>query len=428
MLSYWSFIKQNLRFLSFGLVLVFVGNYGQTFFISVFGGVWREAFDLSHTQYSFYYSLATLISGFALMIIGGKLDTSSLKTFTLWVLTGTLIATLVLAFALNAYWLFAGFLLIRFCGQGLTGHTAFTTMARYFDKNRGKAISVASMGMPIGEFILPVAAAFTIAAFGWRETWIGLAVLLVLCFVPLLLWSLGDPRASQPVTQVDDNTEQDNNAQENNTETNNSDQNRPKRHWQRRDVIRDPRFWFTVPAILSPAVLITGIFFHQAFWAEARGWSLSWVASSMTLYAITHALGSLFTGALVDKLGAKRVMRLYLLPLAIATLMLQVDAFWGWAFFMLVGGLSVGASGPTIGALWPEVYGTKHLGSIRAMVSALMVLSTAVAPIVLGTLIDQQLSVSSIMAGLAGYAIVSLLICQKVYQKALQTKVQTIDP
>ena len=113
MLSYWSFIKQNLRFLSFGLVLVFVGNYGQTFFISVFGGVWREAFDLSHTQYSFYYSLATLISGFALMIIGGKLDTSSLKTFTLWVLTGTLIATLVLAFALNAYWLFAGFLLVK---------------------------------------------------------------------------------------------------------------------------------------------------------------------------------------------------------------------------------------------------------------------------------------------------------------------------
>lgn len=412
-MSYWSFIQQNARFLSFGLVLVFVGNYGQTFFISVFGGVWREAFDLSHTQYSFYYSLATLISGFALMIIGGKLDTSSLKTFTLWVLSGTLIATLVLAFAQNAYWLFAGFLLIRFCGQGLTGHTAFTTMARYFDKNRGKAISVASMGMPIGEFILPVAAAFTIAAFGWRETWMGLAVLLVLCFVPLLLWSLGDPRASQPVTQIDSDT--------------GDEETHQQRHWQRGDVIRDARFWLTVPAILSPAVLITGIFFHQAFWAEARGWSLSWVASSMTLYAITHALGSLFTGALVDKLGAKRVMRLYLLPLAIATLMLQVDAFWGWAFFMLVGGLSVGASGPTIGALWPEVYGTKYLGSIRAMVSALMVLSTAVAPIVLGALIDQQISVSSIMAGLAGYAILSLLICQKVYQKALQTKVQTLN-
>lgn len=406
-MGYGAFIRENYRFLLFGLVLVFVGNYGQTFFISVFGGVWRETFALSHTEYSFYYSLATLISGFALMIIGGKLDTSSLKTFTLWVLAGTLIATLILAFAANAYWLALGFLLIRFCGQGLTGHTAYTTMARYFDRNRGKAISVASMGMPLGEFILPLVAAVTIAVFGWRETWIGLAVILVVLFVPLLLWTLGDPRASQP--------------KEHQTPAASDDDF--ELHWQRREVIRDVRFWLAIPAILAPPMLITGLFFHQAFWAEARQWPLTWVASSMTLYAITHALGSLFTGALVDRLGARHVLKLYLLPITLGIGCLLFDSFLGWAAFMFLSGLSVGASGPTVGSLWPEVYGTRHLGSIRSLVSALMVISTAIAPIVLGGLIDWQLSVFSIMAGMLSYSMLAMLICQKVYQRPFSKSV-----
>ncbi|WP_164503458.1 MFS transporter [Pleionea sediminis] len=399
-MGYGKFIFENYRFLLFGFVLVFVGNYGQTFFISVFGGEWRDSFSLSNTEYSAYYSIATLISGFTLMLIGGKLDTSSLKTFTLWVLFGTFIATMVLAFAVNEYWLFAGFLLIRFCGQGLTGHTSFTTMARYFDKNRGKAISVASMGMPLGEFILPILAAIAIAYLGWREVWMGLAVVLIVLFLPLLLWTLGDERAKHPISQ---------------SSTPESEADNIK-HWERRDVIRDGRFWLTIPAILAPAMLITGLFFHQVAWAEGRGWSLSAIASSMTLYAITHALGSLFTGALVDRWGAKRVMRVYLIPLTLGISCLIFDSLFGWIAFMFLSGFSVGASGPTIGSLWPEVYGTRHLGSIRSLVSALMVISTAIAPIVLGALIDFKIDIAFIMVGCMAYSLFAWLICQRVYQ------------
>ncbi|WP_419912868.1 hypothetical protein [Hoeflea sp.] len=51
-------------------------------------------------------------------------------------------------------------------------------------------------------------------------------------------------------------------------------------------------------------------------------------------------------------------------------------------------GLSYGLSSTLFGALWPEIYGTKHLGSIRAVVIALMVFSTAMGPGVTGFLID----------------------------------------
>jgi hypothetical protein len=45
-------------------------------------------------------------------------------------------------------------------------------------------------------------------------------------------------------------------------------------------------------------------------------------------------------------------------------------------------------SGTTWGTLLPAVYGTNHLGSVRAMATALMVLSTAIGPGITGVLID----------------------------------------
>ena len=406
-MGYIPFIRSNLRFLCFGFFLVFVGNYGQTFFISVFGGELRQAFSLDHTQYSFYYSLATLISGFSLMLIGGRLDTSSLRQFTIWVLVGTLAATLVMATAVSVWMLFLGFLMIRFCGQGLTGHTAFTSMARYYDANRGKAISTAAMGMPVGELILPLAAAASIAAFGWRETWLILAALLVCIFVPVILWSLGDARVSQPIEQAS--------ASASPSQGKSSDGQ--SIHWTRGQVIKDQQFWFALLAILAPAAIITGVFFHQVFWAESRGWSLAALASSMVLYGVTHALGSLFTGTLVDRLGAFKVLRFYLLPLFLATVCLLSDSFIGWLAFMFLAGFSVGASGPVIGSLWPEVYGTRHLGAIRSLVSAIMVLSTAITPIALGIMIDQQISIRLIMMILMTYAFAAWMICQWIYRR-----------
>jgi len=261
--------------------------------------------------------------------------------------------------------------------------------------------------MPVGELILPLAAAASIAAFGWRETWLILAALLVFIFVPVIIWSLGDARVSQPIEQasVSASPSQDKLSDGQST------------HWTRGQVIKDKQFWFALLAILAPAAIITGVFFHQVFWAETRGWSLAALASSMVLYGVTHALGSLFTGTLVDRLGAFKVLRFYLLPLLLATVCLLSDSFSGWLAFMFLAGFSVGASGPVIGSLWPEVYGTRHLGAIRSLVSAIMVLSTAITPIALGVMIDLQISITQIMSILMAYAFVAWMICQWIYRR-----------
>ena len=46
--------------------------------------------------------------------------------------------------------------MLRFFGQGAMDHAGGTTMARYFGNNRGKALSVSTLGGMIGVMLLPM--------------------------------------------------------------------------------------------------------------------------------------------------------------------------------------------------------------------------------------------------------------------------------
>ena len=45
---------------------------------------------------------------------------------------------------------------MRFSGQGLMSHTSTTTISRYFNERRGKALSAIWFGLSSAEFILPI--------------------------------------------------------------------------------------------------------------------------------------------------------------------------------------------------------------------------------------------------------------------------------
>ena len=64
----------------------------------------------------------------------------------------------------------------------------------------------------------------------------------------------------------------------------------------------------------------------------------------------------------------------------------------GWIAALGITGVTQGIAGTTWGTLMPEVYGTNHLGSVRAMATALMVVSTAIGPGITGLAIDWGVS------------------------------------
>ena len=164
-----------------------------------------------------------------------------------------------------------------------------------------------------------------------------------------------------------------------------------------RSILKERRFYMMMPAILEPSFLMTGLIFHQVKIVEIKGWSMSIFTSGFVGLAATSFLTSLILGPLVDRWRAINLLPYILLPLALALFVLNksdTDSI-GFLYFICFGG-SFGATFTVAGAIWPELYGTTHLGAIKSFTKALNVFASAVAPWVFGLLFDRGFGILEI--------------------------------
>jgi MFS family permease len=388
-MSILNFIFVNPRFLAFGFFAAFFSSFGQTFFIALSSSGIRATFDLSHGDFGLIYSSATLASAGLLIWAGRKIDDVDLRYYTAFVCFGLALACLGMAGAEHVTWLIPVIFGLRFMGQGLLGHISAVSMARYFDQHRGKALSLASMGYPIGEALFPSIAVALIASYGWRQMWAGIGIMLLVMLVPFMLWLLkGHSKRHWSLREG----------------TNTSEKNRKLNGWTRAQVLKDIRFYALLPSFLATSFIYTGLFFHQVHLIESKGWSLSIFVGFFIVYAITQIFSALVTGLLVDRYSARSLMRFYLIPAVIGLgFIANFNALWAGAVFMAMFGLSAGAVGVIHGAIWAETYGITHLGAIKALGTAFMVLSTALSPPIMGVAIDQGVTIETISIASAAY-------------------------
>ncbi len=401
-MNYLRFLAAHPRFLGFGFALAFFSSFGQTFFISLFGEEIRGTFDLSHGDFGLGYSIATLASGLTIIWLGRKLDTVDLRLFSAALCAGLVVACFGMAFAPVVAALVVAIFLLRLTGQGLLSHTAMTSMARYFDKGRGTAISVAGLGFPAGEAVLPILAVVVMEHIGWRETWMAIAAGLFVIVIPLVLWLLRG-HGKRHRTHLE--------RLENETATGSGEPGSLGRQWTRAEVLRDPRFHLLLPGVMAPGFIVTGLFFHQVHLVDTKGWSLTWFAACFAAFAGAQLPSGLLAGPLVDRLGATRLLPGFLLPLAAGLAVLAMSRHMIVApAFMVLGGITLGLGGPIVGSMWAEVYGVRHLGAIRAMVTAILVFGTAGSPVTMGWLIDAGVSMETIAWLCCAYAVAGTVL------------------
>ncbi|MBZ0269453.1 MFS transporter, partial [bacterium] len=190
MRDYLDFARKHRRFLAFGFGLMFFSSFGQTFFLSLFSADIRAEFGLSHGGFGSIYSLATLASGLTMLWLGRVIDRVDLRRFALGVSAGLIASAFFLASVPAKAALLPALFAMRLTGQGLMSHTAATSMTRYFERGRGKAMSISSLGFPFGEALLPPIAVAANAVVDWRTIWFGIGSLLLVALVPLMLWLL----------------------------------------------------------------------------------------------------------------------------------------------------------------------------------------------------------------------------------------------
>ena len=399
-MNYFDFFRRYPAFIGYGFALKFASSSGQTFFIALSGPAICRELELSDTAYGFLYSIATLSSACLLPVVGQRIDHVRLRSYTLFVCIGIVVACAAMATAHSVWLLLPALLLMRLFGQGLLGHTAATSMSRFFTRNRGKAISLSSLGYPVGEAILPMVIVLAHAGIGWRNTWWATAAVLAFGLLPLSMSLLS--RHDATAADGDESST----AESRPTIAEQDGSTLPAaggEQWTGRRVLRDLRFYAVLPAVLAPPFIGTAVFFHHDWLCKSKEWSTELWAAAFVAYAASSVTMSLVTGPLVDRFQGRRLIMVFLLPQTLGLLSLLFADHPSLAFVYMVGaGATAGAASPAIGAMWAEVYGVTHLGAIRSMVTALMVFSTACAPGPIGWLLEGGVQVSTLVATAAG--------------------------
>jgi MFS family permease len=366
--------------------------FGQTYFIAIFAPWLKSELGLTDGGFGGLYTMANLASAGVLLWAGRVADHFRIRWLAVAVMLSLAAVCAAMATISEAWLLLPVLFGLRLFGQGSMGHLAITGVGRWYLRRRGRMMSIAVLGFPASEAVMPFAAVMLIAALGWRQAWLAAAAILCLVSVPLVLYFLrNEPAYDQAAESHDASLPE-------------------RRHWTRAEVLRRPEFYAVLSGIVVPAFVMTGIFFHQVYLVDAKGWTLAWFTGWFPLFAGVSVLTALLTGWLVDRFDASRLLPLFLLPMTAGVLVLVfVDSRYAVPVFMVLGALTTGSSNTLLGALWAELFGTRHLGAIRAVAFSTQVLASALSPGLVGVLLDAGVPLEAQYLAMAGYALASSL-------------------
>lgn len=386
-----NFIRHNFRWIAGGFALTYFSSFGQTYFISASIAEWQAAFDLSHGEFGRLYMFATLGSAMCLPFLGRLVDyfpANRMIAVVVPVLAG---AALLAGFATSVLVLAFAIFLLRLFGQGMMTHMALTATGRWFHAERGRAVSLVVLGHQGGEASIPLAFSIIALAWGIRAGWSAAALALLVIGLPFAYWAYSKPREPHAPANL----------------------KKPKRKvhsWKRQEVIRDPIFWVLLTGVLAPGFIGTTIFYHQDYMATLNSWPPQLFAMSLVVLSLTTVACALLTGAVIDRFDSSSVLPYCLLPLSAAcfALALSGPAFTLFIVMVLLG-ISYGISSTLFGSLWPDIYGTVYLGSIRAVTVSASVVATAAGPGLTGTLIDHGIALPKQMFYLGIYCLLATI-------------------
>lgn len=377
---YYQFLKENFGPVFYGWLLTFFSSFGQTFYISLFVPFILDQFQFSKSLFGGYYAVATIIASFLLLNYGHLVDSRPLRPLTIQTVLLLFASCLMLGLAVHPAMVFVALVGLRLGGQGYMSHISLSVMSRYFTADRGKALSLAGMGYAMGEMMFPLIVGLLLAFLNWHIALILVSLLLLSVFIPVKKLNLEAMDVHEGTAEVSG-----------------------KEKWAYFGKLsKEKPFWVLIPAVFFFSFVVTGIFFFQYVLADEKGWPLEWYALCFSGYAIVRFLFLLYGGMFTDKRSASTLFPFYLLPMAFGLVALAiVPGKIAALIFLLLTGVSTGMNSIVSSAVIAELYGTARVGQVRSLFSMIMVLSTALAPVVIGFLLDQGITVSQIAFGCA---------------------------
>ncbi len=377
--------KINQKFY-YGWVIVFVSAFslffsapGQTYSISVFIDSYSEIFDYSSSLISLGYSIATLISGSLLVVMGKLTDKFGQRIMIMVVGLLLAITTFYKSFVFNIGMIFVGFFFLRYFGQGSMTLIPHSLVPQWFKKRRAFALSLETYGALIATLSVPAFNYWLIGQVGWENAWRFWGLGLLLVFIPTAFFTVINRPEDAGIT-----VENEGNGTEEELKAELDAIN--KESFTLQEALHTKEFWFVGLMSIIVPMFTTGVTFHFFSMMSLRGVPPQAASFIIGLIALPAFIMPLVARILIDRYKPKYIFLLTqtMIFLSMVWLAFFVQSAISATGFILFYGMAVAIQQVTLNTLWPTYFGRKHLGAIRGAATVFMVLGTALGPLPLG--------------------------------------------
>lgn len=342
------------------------------------------------------HSLAFVLSGF-LGIFVGRLNDRFGPRVLLTVTALFFGMGLFLMSTVDSLWqVYAFYGIMVGIGMSPVDVIALSTTARWFVRRRGMMSGIVKVGTGAGQFFIPLASSLLILTYGWRVSYIFLAV-----FSTLMLAGMGqllrrDP--SQMGLLPDGDTQ---------IETARSDF--VERGLSLGEAFRTRQFWTICFTNLTIVFCLMIIMLHITPHAMDIGIPAATAAGVLSTIAGASMAGRLVIGLVADRAGYRTCMICCFTILISAFLWLQLaDELWMLYLFALFYGIGHGGHFTLISPLVAEHFGIRSHGVLFGIVLFAGTFGGAGGPILAGHLFDITGSYSSAFWICAGVGSIAL--------------------
>ena len=252
---------------------------------------------------------------------------------------------------------------------GFTSHAAF--LPNWFERKRGLAVGIASAGIGFGMlFIVPLVEK-SIAAFGWRTTYVLLAGIVFFLVGPLnLIFSRQSPQDLNLRPDGDSISEKDQ-PMPSSMIMKIVDQDWATTDWTIRKASRTHRLWVLFAAFFCMAYAYQGTLLHAISAMVDVGLTRENAAFYFGILGIAGSGGKILFGYLSDRLGRERANTLGNITAVAGILSLIGSAFFLGPLpmiFALFFGLGYGAAAPLLPSIAADIFMGRSFGLIFAVV------------------------------------------------------------
>jgi sugar phosphate permease len=300
---------------------------------------------------------------------------------------------------MTSLWMFYAFYLLNalgyVCGGPLPNQVL---LSRWFDKNRGKAMGFAYLGIGIGGYLVLKLSPRLVDAFGWRGALQVLGFLIIALALPMAYFVRDEPEtgaasaAGQPPGRPASTVA------------------------PMGDIFRNPAFYLLAIGSMCSIGAVGGTNQHlKLFLSLDLQFSQTAAASITSTVLACSIVGRMLMGWLADRIPRKHVMLLiYLLIAGSIPLLFFAESPAALYTFAVIFGLGLGGEYMIIPLMAAELFGVKVLGRLLGVILTADGVAEATFPLLVGKLRDTTGSYRTgffilIALALAGTVAISLL-------------------